>query len=261
MKIGRAKVSNLRKLYQNCIKVHDIAEPLFIASADDDAPDVRKKMNALDYNVAGVMEDDVVTGYLTKSNLKQGKCSQYIKKFSDEELVVVSNPLLSDLSRFKERAYLFGVKGKSVSYIISRSDLQKIPVRMLLFGLLSLMELHVLYLIRKSYSGNQWISLLSESRIVKAKQIQDLRKERNEVIDLLEGLQFGDKKKIFECTPALVKATHKSKKQLHKFFEDAEALRDNLAHVQDILAGRSWVEFINLLEDIQEFIYQCESLE
>lgn len=261
MKIGRAKVSNLRKLYENCIKVHDISEPLYLIEAEEDARKVKGIMAERDFNVAGIKKGKNVIGYLRREELNGGICGDYLRSFKNEELVKVDTPLLFHLSLFKNSTHLFGLEGTRVHYIITRSDLQKIPMRMILFGLLSLMELHLLNLARKYYPQNQWVSLLSKSRLDKAIEIQNFRKEKNEVIDLLECIQFGDKKKIFEKTPVLVDSTKKTKNQLHDFFEDAELLRDNLAHVQDFLSGKSWAEFIQLIKDIQEFILHCEAME
>jgi hypothetical protein len=71
-----------------------------------------------------------------------------------------------------------------VSGIITKGDLQKAPLRMWLFGLLSLIEMQLLRLIRTTYPDDTWTQLLSYGRLGKAQQFLEDRQRRNEAIDL-----------------------------------------------------------------------------
>lgn len=261
MKIGRAKVRNLRQLFEQSIKIRDIAQPLFSVQIDEAGESVRKKMKARDFNVAGVMEHGKVTGYICKEYLGKEQCGEYRRLFEPDDLAEADQPLLECFAFFKKKAAVFCTEKASVTLIATRSDLQRIPVRMLLFGLLCLMELYLTNLIRKNYSGDEWKVLLTKSRIDKAVEVMEFRKLRNEATELVDCLQFGDKKLIFEKTPALASATGTSINELHSFFEDAEALRDNIAHVQDVRAGKDWSGFVELVEAIKAFVLLCERLD
>ena len=51
-----------------------------------------------------------------------------------------------------------------------------------------------------------------------------------------------------------------SKRRALKFFEDAEDLRNNLAHSQDLVLGLSWTRVIELAVSIDAFLQGFENL-
>jgi hypothetical protein len=81
----------------------------------------------------------------------------------------------------------------SVDGIVTRADLQKPPVRLILFGLITLFEMHLTYLVRHFYPDEGYLSKLSKPRIRAAQELMSERKERNEDLDFIDCLQFGDK--------------------------------------------------------------------
>ena len=101
--------------------------------------------------------------------------------------------VLELLARFPQ---VFVVVMGEVSGIITKGDLQKAPVRLWLFGVLSLLEMQFLRLIRTAYPQDTWKGFVSENRLGKAGQLLQERKRRNEAIDLADCLQFADKRTI-----------------------------------------------------------------
>jgi hypothetical protein len=77
-----------------------------------------------------------------------------------------------------------------VSGIITCGDLQKAPVRMLLFGLVTLLEMNLLRLVRLYYPQDSWQKVLKPDRLEAANKLWHESQQRNEATDLLDYLQF-----------------------------------------------------------------------
>jgi len=123
--------------------------------------------------------------------------------------------------------------------IVTFGDMQKAPVRMWLFGLITLTEMQMLRIIRAYYPDDCWRAKLRTERLEYAERILEDRRRRNEGVDLADCLQFCDKRELIVRDEALrqrLGAT--SRRQLEKDLVDLEHLRDDLAHAQDILVGR-----------------------
>ncbi len=143
--------------------------------------------------------------------------------------------------------------------IITRGDLQKAPVRMWLFGLISLLEMNFLRLIRLKFLEDSWKSLLKSTRLKHAQYILDDRRRRNEAIDLADCLEFGDKARILSKTEAIRSALGvPSEKEMSQLLQKLENLRNELAHSQDIITGK-WPEVVELAEAAEELLIKCEN--
>lgn len=126
-----------------------------------------------------------------------------------------------------------------VGGIVTKGDLQKIPVRMWLFGLISLIEMQLLRIIRDYYPDDSWKQkpLISPDRLNKAEdQLKD-RRRRNEAIDLADCLQFCDKRDIVLKSDDLCRLIGSDSTATYELLKSLENLRNELVHSQDIIAG------------------------
>ena len=124
----------------------------------------------------------------------------------------------------------------SVSAVITRSDIQKPPVRMWLFGMISIVEMYISRQLETKYQDSSWQAKLSINRLRKAQNLQENRKRRNQKLSLLDCLHLADKAKILVKDPGMRKeAGFESKREAEKAIRDFESLRNSLAHVQDII--------------------------
>ena len=258
MKQLKSSSQDLRYLFEN-ITVKHVLERLQCCNAKEDAVVVKKRMKKLDFDVMGIKDKGITYGYVKKSELENGPCKKYENKFHPSELVAESMPLTYLLPILYDTQRVFVLERNKVNGIVTRGDLQKAPVRMFLFGLITLLEMNLLYLIRIYYPNESWIKSIEFKRLEKAKKLQSMRKDRNEAIDLADCLQFCDKRDLILKKPEIIKNIGiKSKKSIKQILESAENLRNNLAHAQDIVKGLSWTKVIDLAKEIELFIKQCE---
>lgn len=117
-------------------------------------------------------------------------------------------------------------------------------------------EVHLSFWIERDYPSESWSKQLTRGRLEQARQRQEERRRRNQDLDLLECLQFCDKRDI-----ALSSADIRSRlgvrntKSLKGLLKRVEALRDNLAHSQsDLAAGSTWNEILSDVCTVQSLL-------
>ena len=254
-------VLELRDLFMFGITASSINEPLQSCIYEDDAISILNKMDQLYFNTMGIKKskDEPVIGYINSSELTEGKCGSFAHKFQMPDLISNSTPLIEVLHILREKQRVFVLSGNSVEDIITRADLQKPPVRIMLFGLITLLEMHLTHHIRKLYPDEELRTKLSQDRIEKAEHLMNMRIERNERLDLTDCLQFCDKRELVLASDEIRRVFgFESKNVGSKILEDVESLRDKLAHSQDIVSGTTWEDIIDLSGNIEKRIQSSE---
>jgi hypothetical protein len=93
----------------------------------------------------------------------------------------------------------------------------------------------------------------------KAKRLQQLRKKRNEELDLADCLQLADKLHIiFESAEAKALLGDALMSPGEETLRSAEDLRNKLAHANDLVGGTTWPELIDLVDAAEDLLKQCE---
>ena len=261
MKHLKSSLRDLRQVFDRSVSVRYIAEPFVSFDAQRHAPDVWVFMEGKDFDIVGVRQNGTVVGSVQRADLREGTLEEYKRPFDEQLLVDDWSPLLTVLELLAKFPQVFVVVMGEVSGIITKGDLQKAPVRMWLFGVLSLLEMQFLRLIRTAYPQDTWKGFVSENRLAKAEQLLQERKRRNEAIDLADCLQFADKRTIVLRSDTLRHALgFPSKDKGEELLKALEHLRDELAHAQDIITGR-WPQLVALAQRAEELLAACEALE
>lgn len=260
MKQLKSTSRDLREMFRN-VTVSHIAEELVSCEADEESAVVRDRMKELDFDVMGIKEKDVVNGYVEQEELKTGSARQYEQTFRPSELIAESMPLIEVLPILRYTLRMFVLHGNRVSGIVTRGDLQKAPVRLLLFGLITLLEMNLLNLIRIYYPEDSWKHLVKPDRRREAKKLWARRKRRNESLELADCLNLGEKADVILGNQDIFEHLKvDSKESARSFFEDTRNLRNRLAHAQDIVTGSSWQNVIDWVKRIEEILVHCEEL-
>jgi hypothetical protein len=254
----KSTYEDLHRLFRDSITAREIAEPLAAFDANQPAEKVKSFMEAKGFDVVGVSSDGTMLGYVEKNDLKSGLLKEHTKPFSDRTLLDEKTPLLETLGKLAEEHFVFLRFLGAPSAIVTRGDLQKAPVRMWLFGLVSILEMQLLQLIKNEAEGDWWWDLLTPDRQEGALKIYKLKLEKNEEIGLADCLQFGDKMTIFKKTDALFERTgFSSKNDWKATMSKIESLRNSLAHSNEIKED-SWPEKIKLALRIEQLVVLFE---
>ena len=169
--------ASIRRVFVETFTVRDIAEPL--ASFDASAPssEVRACMEAQHLDIAGIRSAGRIVGFVRRESLGGGDCSRHCVPLEDATVLDESSPLLSVLLELNRSPFVFVSLLGSLGGIVTRAALQKAPVRMWLFGLLTLIEMRFTELIERHCPADDWTEYLSEGRLQKAANLLSERKK------------------------------------------------------------------------------------
>jgi hypothetical protein len=245
-------------MFERTITMRDIAEPLVSFDEDIGAEAVRRLMEQRDFHVVGVRSKGAVHGYVRRGDLKDKVLKDHLLPFDSSSVCADTDPLIGVFRLLKTHDRAFVNVFGAVGGIVTRGDLQKAPVRMWIFGLVSLLEMHMLRLIRERHPDGSWAEHLTPGRLQKSKKLFTERERRNQAIDLSDCLQMADKGAVFLKNPDLFKILQTTSRQkAQAFFARVEDLRNRLAHSQDILSG-NWPSLADLLVEIENVLRRME---
>lgn len=223
---------------------------------------MRRLLGLRGFDVAGVMSDPMglVIGFVVANELLDGTVEGHKRPLNADCLISDGTAIavLLNVLRTKERAFV--LIGAEVKGIVTFADLNKPPVRVYLFGLVSLLEMHLRFWIRTSYPNDSWKKALKNKRIEYANELQAERQKLNQQIDLLDCLQVCDLRDLLLGNEKLRKRLGiESKGKGEKLLGEAEKLRDRLAHSQqDLVEGTTWRELIDLVEKMEALVHRSD---
>jgi predicted transcriptional regulator len=256
----------IEELFTKYITVESISEELKTVSEECDVKQAKNIMETNNYDILGIEDSsaNLIIGYIEHSDIQNGTgiCKSYKRNFPIDEIVSINIPLAEAISILQNKERLFVFSKNTISGIVTRADLQKQPVRLFIFGFISLLEMHLLEIIRKYFPNESWKRNISKDRLKDAMNLYTERKKRNEEIDLDSCLQLADKREIIGRNKELLsKLGFESKKKWEKEITRIENIRNKLAHSQELEKGFGPSEIIKLQNDLKGIIEKCKELE
>jgi len=254
MSSNLSSLQSLRRVFHNSFSAHDITEPLVSCEKNAAAEEICAFMEDRRFQVIGVRDEGVVIGYIERSSLGAGSCSDYVQSFDDQQIILDTAPLADVIVGLRDHPRLFVSVFGAIGGIVTRSDLQKPAVRMWLFGMVTLIEMRTSRLIERFAAEEDWRQCLSEARLQKATELLAERTRRNQDLDLLDCLQFSDKCQIIARNERLRSLTRfDSRRKLEQAAKRLQRLRNNLAHAQDVVST-DWDAIVELSENLDTML-------
>ncbi|MGM0904506.1 MAG: hypothetical protein ACQEXB_25840 [Bacillota bacterium] len=244
----------LRVIYEKNLSVDLLAEDLYQCNLHDSSLIIKQEMTEKDFDIFGVEDHGKVIGYVLREKLTDGKIEDNYQPFHSGDLVSDSTSLIELLEILRNKNYLFILEKNRVTKIVTFADLQKQPIRMLAFSLISLLEMLLISLIKEAYPDESWKEKLSEERLQKAEEMLKFRIEKNEALTLVDNTQLADKGTIVVKTDKLRKQLgFESKTRCKEFFKNIETLRNNTAHAQEEIYHNS-EELIDVILELDRVL-------
>jgi hypothetical protein len=201
--------------------------------------------------IVGVRREGETTGYLLRDDQQAGQPLK-VRGIETHQRVGLDAPLTEVIHVLTRFDRCFVELGGAVVGVAGRGDIGKPVVRMWLFGIIIVTEVHVVALIRARWPDHGWTGLVSAGRLEKARQLQAERARRGLPADLLDCLQFSDKLQVAVQERGFVDALgFASASAAKKVVKDLESLRNNLAHGQDI-TSHDWPQIARLARRVQQ---------
>ena len=242
----------MRRLFTEDFNAADIAEPLRSFDRERSATDVRTTLERLGVEIAGVRIDGAVAGWVTIEDLGEGTVGDDVRPFAPGEVIPYTAGLHDVLQALAVSEAVFVTSTGVVTALIRRSDLQSAPVRMWLFGLITILDSFMTRELELRFPGQSWTRELSRGRLAKAGELLEERRRRNLDATLVDCLQLADKAGILVRSAEVREEWgFESKRQADRQIQDLQSLRNHLAHGQDILTY-DWDTILELSQRLLE---------
>lgn len=245
-------ITRFTRIFLDSFSARDIVEPLISIDNDKATSYAIDLMNNRDFDAIGIRDKGEIIGYILRDDLGSGMCKSYVREYNENDLVSDSGSFLTVIDLLNEQQRIFVHIFGQVNGIITQDDLQKPPLRMWLFGIITIIEMNFTNTIREYYGNGEWRASISKGRLEKAEALMVERKRRNQPCDIIDCLQFSDKGEILIKDDVTRKQLGiKSRKAGRKAIKGLEALRNSLAHSQDIITY-DWNTIVMLASRIEE---------
>jgi hypothetical protein len=232
-------VARLSHTFAKSLCARDLAEPL--ASLDDSQPITLavELMRVRNLNVLGVRSAGLVAGWIGAGDLAGSTLSECARKFHREEVLDESASLDVVLGALAASEQVFIEWRGEVAAVITRRDLQKPPLRMWLFGAITVLDANLTWAVGELHPDDSWQSQITPGRLEKAVALRAERQRRGSECALLDCLQIKDKADILMSDSASLAALGlTSRREGDRLTRDIEKLRNHLAHAQELEAGQ-----------------------
>jgi len=227
--------ARLSRTFSRGLSAADLAEPL--VSLDENQPTElgASLMQRRKLTVLGVRSDGVVSGWVGEGDLANGTLGECARPFAQEEVLSESTSLDVVLCAFATAQQIFVEWRGEVAAVITRRDLQKPPVRMWLFGAITVLETNLTWAIETLYPNDSWQDRISEGRLEKARELFAERARCGSECRLVDCLQIKDKADILVSGNSYLKQLGlNSRREADRLMRGIVDLRNHLAHTQDL---------------------------
>ncbi|PWT85485.1 MAG: hypothetical protein C5B56_13965 [Proteobacteria bacterium] len=156
-----------------------------------------------------------------------------MRPLSEENLIGADAGILAFVRDADRHRCRLVVSGHEISGLVCLSDLQQLPVRVALFGLITSLELMMAAVIRSEFPDREsWLARLPPGRQNKVGEEIDRARIRDGLVDDLLFANFADKIAILAESQHRVDASDGLEAEL----KEIKALRNELAHANDYAA-------------------------
>jgi hypothetical protein len=153
----------------------------------------------------------------------------------EQHLIGSDAPIIEFILDADERDCRLLVSGKSISGLVTLSDLQALPVRAALFALVTRLEILMTETIKKKFEGGDaWITRLSDDRQQKLRDRIEVAKAGDAYVDALLCTEFADKVTVIAKSMELPVGRDRFQRDLFA----AQVLRNALAHANEYASTR-----------------------
>jgi predicted transcriptional regulator len=229
-------VTKILRALENGMPVTLIATAdLKTCEVDDRIEEVLQDQELQDFDYIPVRDTKgSITGVLVHKEVlqDQGYVKEAMRQIHPSFLISADESLLSFVAECDITPFCLVVKGRKISGIVTLSDLQKLPVRPVLFMLITSVELLLAEWLRQNYQNEQdWLCKISKSRRSDIEEKWNQLQQSNMAIDRISTTNFCDKRDAALKLGAFPDS--KKFKEWERQLKDIEDLRNAVFHAGD----------------------------
>jgi len=225
-------MSGLEKGLQ-VIHITTPAAQLLCCQHDDNIETVLARRDLKPFDQIPIKKQETIIGLLKKRECPKeakGSVRDYLEPLGEKMLVSADTPLIEFIQNDSLDRIVIG--GTKIYGLVTRSDLLKLPVSLLVFALVTHVETLMLNMIRVTGIGKEeWLMWLKRGRRVDIQdRFEQLTSEQSDP-DMLELTYFSDKKIILDRLGALEEyASLLPDKFFIDQLEEIRLLRNTISH-------------------------------
>lgn len=243
-----SRFASLHALFDESVRAWHLMEALLCIPANATHAEAHARMDRDHLDVVGVERDGAAVGWWARA-------TDAWTPFAAADLMADSASLKDALTVLETRERFFVLARNRVVGIVTRADLQKPPFHLYCFGVVALLEMRLLELIRDAYAPDAWQARLTPGRVDACRRVFDERRMRSEETELLDCLQLADKRDLIAAHDQLrARLGFDSKRAVERVLDEAEKLRNLLAHGHNLDNGRSWLEVIGVVRSVERLL-------
>ncbi len=250
----------IKKIFESNLTVETIKEEIEYIDVELSVDDAIVYLKTRGFDVVGIKNrENLQLGFVHINTLEgqKGKVVHYITKFEHQFLITEDTSLLASIRLIKKHNHLFLLNKNQISGIVTRADLQKMPIRLLAFSMMSYLEMIFSAIIKTYIDDNYLAKYINLNRYESAKRIFNERMKRNEAIDLISCIQLADQRDILAKNPRFLEKIGLSKKQFVREMKDMIDIRNEIAHSQKIETIND-DSLLNALEFVEQILQKTE---
>ena len=230
-------VARLSRTFSRSLSAVDLAEPLASLDENQSVALGAELMRTRNVSVLGVRRAGLVAGWVGANDLAGGTLGESAHDFRRAEVLDESASLDVVLGALAAAEQVFIEWRGEVAAVITRRDLQKPPLRMWLFGAITVLDANLTWAVGELFPDDSWQNQITPGRFEKAVALRAERQRRGSECALLDCLQVKDKADILVSDAASLAALGlHSRREADRLTRDIEKLRNHLAHAQELEA-------------------------
>jgi len=239
-----------------------VTDPDFCTKTDDPL-EVLETMQRNNYEIMPIKEQDRVIGYVERGTLMRTKqIYSAMRQIKLDGVISADTSAHEMIKLFRRSKFFFVNRVSDLVGLVTYADIDKIPVRLWLYVLISRFEILLHQLIGEFYDGSSWMNVLAPSRRSKIAKLFD-EKRRNDVdISLQDCLNLGDMISLLECDNKLrLYVGYASRNLCRKEISGLDALRNSVMHPSNsLISSYDGVKVLDeRIERLQQAIERVES--
>jgi len=228
-------VASLSRTFSRSFSAVDLAEPLLSLDENQPAAVAQKLFRDRKISVLGVRRGGAVVAWVGEKDLGGRALGDHAHEIRREDLLEEATGLSGVLGALAGAEQVFVDWLGEIAGVITRRDLQKPPLRMWLFGAITVLDANLSTAIGELYPRESWQPLITPGRLEKAVVLRAERERRGSPCSLLDCLQLKDKADLLlSDRESLAALGFSSQREADRFTRDIEKLRNHLAHAQEL---------------------------
>jgi hypothetical protein len=181
----------------------------------------------------------------SQAAMLQGCIGEHYDALSEALLIGADAKILDFIKDADRKPCRLVVSDSGIVGLVSLSDLQKLPVRAVLFAIITGFEITMMELIREKFQNDEdWLARLTEGRQTQIRNIIAESHNNDGFVDALLFTQFCDKADLIRKS---FEVPGESKGTIAKKLGDIQKLRDHVAHANEYAASAKEAESVCVL--------------